>query len=386
VSSVLIAGAGIGGLASAIALRTAGMEVFVCEKEADLRESGAGLTLWPNAVHALRRLGLGSRLDGLGVRLQRSDIYSRSGKLLATAMMDDYVGRYGAPAMGIHRADLLSLLADALGRRHVRLDARLKRFEERDGRVSAQLAGTQIEVDLLVGADGVHSTVRRLLRGSEPPRHSGHFAWRGIASGAAPAMEPNSVGVVLARGSHFGWLPVGEGRTYWFGVGRTGEDPDPMRHFLNWASPVPELVQATPPGSVLIDDLVDRPPSSTWGRGRVTLVGDAAHAMLPGLGQGACSALEDAVVLGEKVASTGDPVTALRRYERDRRRRARRLQSASRLGFEFLQWRNPLARSLRAALFKLPPALLQRQQSWMFSYGRLMGGGEPQRQVGPSTP
>jgi 2-polyprenyl-6-methoxyphenol hydroxylase-like FAD-dependent oxidoreductase len=379
---VLIAGGGIGGLATAIALRTAGMEVFVCEKQPELRESGAGLTLWPNAVHALRRLGLGSRLEHVGVPLQRSDISWRNGKLLATALMDDYVGRYGAPAVGIHRAQLLSLLADALGRRHVRLEARLKRFEERDGRVFAQLQGTEIEVDLLVGADGIHSTVRTLLLGSEPPRHSGYFAWRGIASGAAPVLEPNTVGVVLAEGSHFGWLPVGHGGTYWFGVGRTGESPDPMHRFGTWASPVPELVQATAPGSVLVDDLVDRPPDKSWGRGRVTLVGDAAHAMLPGLGQGACSALEDAVALGEKIASIPDPVAALRKYEHDRRRRARRLQSASRMGFEFLQWRNPLARSLRAAILKLPPALLERQQDWMFSYGRLVGGAEPIRQAG----
>jgi 2-polyprenyl-6-methoxyphenol hydroxylase-like FAD-dependent oxidoreductase len=374
---VLVAGGGIGGLAAAIALRSAGTDVLVCEKEANLREAGAGLTLWPNAVHALRRLGLGSRLEHVAVPLLGSEVRWRSGKPLATTVMDDYVGRYGAPAVGIQRAQLLSLLADLLDARHRRLDARLKRFEERDDRVAAQFDGAVLEADLLVGADGIHSTVRRQLLGSEPPRHSGYFAWRGITSGPPPGLEPNMVVLVLAGGSHFGWLPVGEGRTYWFGVGRTGEDPDPLRHFGLWAAPVPELIQGTPPGSVLVDDLVDRPPVRSWGRGRVTLLGDAAHAMLPGLGQGACSALEDAVVLGEKMATIADPVGALRAYERDRQRRARRLQSASRMGFEFMQWRNPLARTLRAVLFKLPPALLERQQNWVFSYGRRVGGGEP---------
>ena len=376
---VLIAGGGIGGLATAVALRRKGAEVLVVERERELRDAGAGLTLWPNAVHALRRLDLGADLDRVAVPLRASCTYSRDGRLLLTTPMDGYSGRYAAPAVGIHRADLLTLLGGALDSERLRVGTRVRRVAERDSRVVAIAEGRELEGDVLVGADGIHSAVRTALFGSEPPRHSGCFAWRGVTSAPVPAVERNMLGLMLGEGTHFGWLPVARERVYWFGVGRTGDDLDALRRFGAWAAPVPELIGATPAHDVLVNDLVDRPPRKLWGRGRVTLVGDAAHAMLPGLGQGACMALEDAVVLAEKLGSIAEPIRALRAYESERLRRGRRLQSASRLAFDVLQWRNPVARAGRSALFKLPPWLLERQQDWVFSYGR---ADRPERRTG----
>jgi 2-polyprenyl-6-methoxyphenol hydroxylase-like FAD-dependent oxidoreductase len=370
VIEVLIAGGGIGGLATALALRRKGAEVLVVERERELRDAGAGLTLWPNAIHALRRLDLGSDLDRAAVPLRASRTYWRDGRPLLTTPMDGYSDRYGAPAVGIHRADLLTLLGAALDGERLRVGTRVRRFEERDSRVVAIAEGRELEGDVLVGADGVHSAVRTGLLGSQPPRHSGCFAWRGVTAAPVPSVEPNTLGLMIGKGTHFGWLPVARERFYWFGVGRTGDDLDALGRFGTWAAPVPDLIMATPAHEVLVNDLVDRPPQKPWGRGRVTLIGDAAHAMLPGLGQGACAALEDAVVLAEKLASIPDPIRALRAYERERMRRGRRLQSASRFAFDVLQWRNPVARALRSVLFKLPPRLLEQQQDWVFSYGR----------------
>lgn len=217
--------------------------------------------------------------------------------------------------------------------------------------MTATVGGREVRGDVLVGADGIHSAVRAALHGPAAPRRYGWIAWRGVVSGSAVGLDAHTQGLTLGRGAHVGWLPIGGGRVYWFatgmalqaGVPATDSQAELRTRFGAWGHPVPALIEAPPPAAILCNELVDRPPAQRWGTRRVTLLGDAAHAMLPGLGQGANQALKDAVALAAHLAGASDLEGALRAYE------AARITRGSAQALQVLQSQHPLARLARAA-------------------------------------
>jgi 2-polyprenyl-6-methoxyphenol hydroxylase-like FAD-dependent oxidoreductase len=233
--------------------------------------------------------------------------------------------RLGAPSVGIHRADLQARLADAAGRDHIRLGVTCVGFEADADSVTARFAdGREERGDLLVGADGLRSAVRRQLLGDEKPRYAGYTAWRGVALIDRPEVPLGSTFLATGRGAQVGMLPIGMGRTYWFATANVpeGESDPPGGHraallarFRDWYPAFPAAVEATAEEAILRNDIVDRPPVTNWGTGRVTLLGDAAHPTTPNLGQGACMALEDAVVLARCLEAIADVPAGLRAYE-----------------------------------------------------------------------
>lgn len=322
---VLIVGGGIGGLAAAIALRRAGMQPIVFERAPELREVGAGLTLWPNAIKALRKIGCADAIEKTAACLTRSESRTWNGKLLAELDLAALASRVGAPTLGIHRADLQHLLADATGPGVLRLGMTCTAFTQGPHGVTVRFAnGEQEKGDLLIGADGLRSSVRPLVVGSQKPRYAGYTAWRGVADVEATDVPDGTAVVAAGRGSQAGFLPLGHGRTYWFATVNVGENEMLMgstravlaRRFADWYAPIPALISATDETAIIRTDIYDRKPATAWGVGRVTLLGDAAHPTTPNLGQGACQALEDAAVLARCLAERpADPATALRDYE-----------------------------------------------------------------------
>lgn len=361
-----IIGGGIGGLAAAVALRQQGIEAVVCERAPELKEVGAGITLWTNAVRALRKLGLGDALAAVSTPLDRSEIRSWNGKLLAQTGLGALGKTLAAPSVGIHRADLHALLQRALPADAVRLGKSCTSFgQEADGGTAHFEDGSQETGDVLIGADGLNSTIRRQLRGFEPFRYAGHTAWRGIAHFEHAAMPLGLTSLSLGRGSQFGLLPIGGGRTYWFGTWQTpaggrdgpgGRRADMLPVFHDWHAPIPELIHATLEGAILRNDIFDREPIAGWGVGRVTLLGDAAHPTTPHLGQGACQGLEDAVVLAHCLASGSAPAAALRDYEDRRRERTAAIINLSRKMGRFFELKNPAACWLRDLVLQATPA------------------------------
>ena len=313
-------GAGIGGLTAAIALRRAGLPVEVYERAPELLEVGAGLTLQPNALLALRAIGLEDavRLAGhaqAAGRLLRSD-----GRVLAELPVQDVYRAVGAIAVGIHRGTLQSLLLDALVPVTPRCGRAAVRYEEESDRVTVHFAeGGSATGALLLGADGLRSAVRAQLLADGEPVYRGYTAWRGVAPPGAALLAAGAES--WGCGRRFGMVPIDGGRAYWYAAvnappGGTETSRAVLRGlFAGWHAPVHTLVEATPEEAILRGDVFDRPPSSFWGRGRVTLLGDAAHPMTPNLGQGACQAIEDAVVLARCLAERCD-AGALRRYRR----------------------------------------------------------------------
>jgi 2-polyprenyl-6-methoxyphenol hydroxylase-like FAD-dependent oxidoreductase len=363
----LIAGAGISGLAAGIALRQAGMDVEVLERSREVREVGAGLMLWPNGTRALQSLGV----EITALTVQRISLRNWRGRQLTEAPVDSIAKRYGSDTALVHRADLQAALLSSLGKDHVSLGSAAVGFEENRSQVVVELQdGTARTGDLLVGADGLRSVVRRQLIGDGDPVYLGLTVWRAIVSNKGIDL-PHDAGVNwVGRGSEFLAFQLCDDRIYWAGVtkepagerpGDRGHKVDLLQRFGSWAEPVPALITATDEAAILRNDMYDRPPARYWSRGRVTLVGDAAHPMTPNQAQGACQALEDAVALGESVKRAPDLSEALALYERRRLRRANRVVTMSRQATRGVQIENSVLCAIRdTATRLLPRALLLR--------------------------
>ena len=313
---VAIVGGGISGLAAAIALRRAGIESIVVEQVSEVREVGAGLSLWPNAVNAIRELGLEAAVTASASVVEQNVIRTPSGSLIARTELGPFSREAGAPCLCIHRAILQQLLLDSLPPASVRTGTRCLGFDDSTAILES---GECIKADVLVGADGISSVIRDGLHGKEAPRYAGYTCWRGIRQGNGVLPDKGAL-LVIGRGSQFGVWPCGSGKLYWFLTknappGTRQSKAELLALCRDWAAPVPEVVEATPADAILQNDIVDRPPLPWWGRGNVTLLGDAAHASTPNLGQGACQALEDAVILAQCLSETSAIEPALRKYE-----------------------------------------------------------------------
>ena len=314
---VAIIGAGIGGLAAAVALRRIGVEALVIERAAAIREVGAGLSLWSNAVNALRALGLEAAVMASASAIERNVVQMPAGRLISKNEFAAVSRLAGAPCICIHRAVLQKILLDSLPPASVRTGARCLGFEDSTAILES---GERIKADLLVGADGISSVIRDGLHGAEAPRYAGYTCWRGICRDTG-VLPDRSALLVIGAGSQFGLWPCGTGQLYWFLTrnappGTTLSKTDAVALCRDWAAPVSEIIEATPADGILQNDIVDRPPRRWLGRGAVTLLGDAAHASTPNLGQGACQALEDAVVLAHCLSGSRPMEAALRKYER----------------------------------------------------------------------
>lgn len=343
-----VVGAGIGGLATALALRRVGVEPLVIERVAQIREAGAGLSLWPNAMNALRELGVEDRVRAAASRIDRNVSRSLSGRPIVTTELSDPSRAAGADCVCVHRATLQQILLEELPSSMVRTGARCVDFDD----AAAILEdGERIESDFLVAADGINSAIRERLHGPEAPRYAGYTCWRGICDGHGILPDGTAL-LVVGQGSQFGLWPCGEGQYYWFLTknappGTKQTKADVVALCRRWAAPIPEVVGSTPEDAILQNDILDRPPLRWWGRGCVTLLGDAAHATTPNLGQGACQAIEDAVVLADCIQRIHPVEAALREYERLRIPRTTMVVRNSWQSGRMLQLDQPILEALR---------------------------------------
>ncbi|GAA5232617.1 salicylate 1-monooxygenase [Verticiella sediminum] len=385
---VLVAGAGIGGLALAALLVRQGWDVVVCEQTASIGEIGAGVQLSPNAVKVLRALGLEEELRDVAFAPEAFTGWDwRSGKALyRTPIRGVYEAKYGAPYFHIHRADLHRLLASRVPAATLRLGARVESLREEGDRVLARLAdGTELAADVVVGADGIHSAVRRHLHGEASPRFTGNMCWRGMVAagdlpeGLVPPTASNWLGphghvvhYYVRGGELVNFVAVLETRVW---TSESWTEPssvaDLKRAFAGWHPRLQVLFDRA--GELFRWGLFDREPLPFWSRGRVTLLGDAAHPMLPFLAQGAAQAIEDAFALAAWLsASPADPVAALSAYESERRGRTARIQLGARARGKTVHLASSWARFRRNLGFKLQalrdPAATSHQAEWIYAH------------------
>jgi 2-polyprenyl-6-methoxyphenol hydroxylase-like FAD-dependent oxidoreductase len=358
---VIIVGGGIAGLSAAIGVRRSGYEVIVLERAPRIDPSGAGLTLFANAMSALDRLGMRDAVAAQGAPAKRSAILTRDGRELAQVPQDLVEG-----TIAIHRADLQRELAAAAG--NVRLGAEITAVEQDDDGIVARCAdGSEEWGDLLIGADGLGSVVRSAIADVRP-RYAGYTAWRGVSP---MPVEPGRLTESWGVGERFGLVDIGRAGTYWFATKNApeGEPDEPegkkaeiVRRFSGWHEPIAAIADSADEGAVLRNDVHYLEPLPRWSEGRIVLVGDAAHATTPGVGQGAAQAIEDAVVLADRLAASGNLATALGDYEAIRRPRAEAVLKMSRRVDKAAQLAGPVGWRLRNAIVRGLPERAQRRQ------------------------
>lgn len=362
----------------AVGLRLAGWRVTVLERSARLGEVGAGVLLWSNALSALAELGVAQSIRELGTTRGAGGVQTPRGRWLSRSSGTALQHVHGVSVLVVHRAELHQQLRSALPDDALITGAAVTTVAQDEGSVTAcyrtESGEHTLTADLLVGADGLHSRTRRALWPEAPqPVYAGFTAWRGVTDGVVDLVEQSQT---WGRGAEFGLTRLIDGRIYWFGTaneaaGTTFDDEhaEVLRRFGDWHAPIAEVIQATPAETLLRHDIYHHPrPFPLFARDRVALLGDAAHAMTPNLGQGACTALEDAVVLAAELAAADVP-RALQRYDAARRPRTQTLaQQSERLG-RIAQAHHPIATGLRTLLVASAPtrismAALARPTDW----------------------
>jgi len=378
-STALIVGAGIGGLAAGVALRRAGWNVRIYERAARPRELGFGLLLAPNALAALHELGVDEAVRREGSVNGWIEVRRLDGRVLRR--LD---APLGGPSIVALRSTLRGALLAAVGDESIRLGCEVTGFTASSDRATIQLTGSRTDTGaLLIAADGVASIIRRTLHPNEPPpRPSGYTAIRGVAFGASGALGDLSGIAYLDTGIEAAAMRAATDAVYWYISLRSrdasGASPAEVleSRLPGFERPFRDIVSSTTVEDMRLDELFRRGPLDAWGAGRVTLLGDAAHPVMPHTGQGAAQALEDAVALGLALRH-GSAEDGLRRYERVRSRRTRRFVKLGPRLARLTTTTNPAIIALRtAALRMLPSAALAQPMRALRRdpHGELRGG------------
>jgi len=358
---IIIIGAGMGGLAAALAMQRAGFRVSVHEQAPELGEVGAGLTISPNATHAIEYLGIGKEIAERAVIPERQAmIHYRTGKILVeTKRGNKPKEQYGADYYQMHRADLHSALTARVTKNDsaaINLNHSFVGCQESDDGVTAFFNnGDKTNGDVLIGCDGARSAVRSWMFGPEAPKFTGNIAWRGLvptdglskdatALHSAVAIAPRKAFTryIIRGGTIINYVAFSR-KSGWKQEGWSirSEVSELLEEFDGWHPLVSEIIAGTPPDQCFKWALFDRDPIDEWTKGSVSLLGDAAHPMLPFLGMGAAMALEDGVVLARAFEASGTIEEALKRYERARKERCNFVLLQSRVARERIQGDQP---------------------------------------------
>jgi 2-polyprenyl-6-methoxyphenol hydroxylase-like FAD-dependent oxidoreductase len=335
----------------------------VYEQATELRPVGAGLTLFTNATRALQLLGVAEAMQECASVMDICEFRTAKGGLLASWPTGELGRKHGAPTLMISREHVHKVLLAELGAEHVHLGSRVSDFEDRGDTVEIEVDGGATQTcDLLVGADGLRSTVRARLHGDEEPRFAGYTVMRSVVQDSGALIPARSFCSLWGRGERFVYYDIGLDQAYWMSVANN-DTPGaalkrPVKEMLaerhrGWAEPIERLIDATSAQAIHPTDIYDRPPLEQWGRGRVTLLGDAAHPMTFNSGQGAGSGMEDAVVLAACLQGADDVPAALREYEGRRQPRTARFQNTAwRIG-NLGRMANPLACVMRDTMMRV---------------------------------
>lgn len=365
-----IIGAGIGGLTLAIALKQRGIPVRVFEQAPELRAVGAGINLACNAMQVYKALGLRSQLEAVGHLCQSMQVTDQHLHPLSNIDIQPFAQRFAVGNIAIHRAALQEVLAAQLSPDELHLGKKLVEMQESTAGVQLIFAdATQLRSQCVVGADGIHSVVRQQWFKQGEIRQTHQICWRGVAAMPLPSPFQGQLTECWGSGGRFGFVQVDAQRTYWFAVMRKSAGNNSVRRqqlidtYRSFHPLITDILFTTPEDGIHEAPLADLTGLTSWHRGRVALIGDAAHATTPNLGQGACQAIEDAWVLAHYIAEQENVERAFERFQRTRQAKVKQVVNTSWTVGQMAHWQNPLAIRLRNALMRMVPASVGAKQS-----------------------
>lgn len=371
-----IVGGGIGGLTLAISLQQKGFDVSVFESAPEIKPLGAGLVIAANAVKAYDEIGLKKKIISAGKIINVFRIKDASGRTLSKTGLEKISAPPGiVNNFSIHRADLHEVLLRQLTPGTVQVNKRCTDVTNDNSGITIRFHdGAAARADYLVACDGVHSAVRLKLLPGSFPRYAGYTCWRGVVETIPENVNMEEASESWGRGKRFGIVPLSKNQIYWFACMNASPNDQRMksaktnelRHlFKDFHSPIPSILENTPDEKIIWNDIIDIRPLKRFAFGNIVLMGDAAHAMTPNMGQGACMAIEDAVILGN-LLSKFSPEEAFRLFEKKRIGRTTAIVNRSwRIG-KIAQLENPILASLRNfAIRKTPTSIAERQANFI---------------------
>lgn len=367
-TSVAIVGAGIGGLTAALALKQKGFNVSVYEAAPAIKPVGAGIVMANNAMQIFKKLGIHQQIELAGNKVSTMAIVDAQKRFISEMKPEKFERHFGVFNVAIHRADLQHILATAFGFENIFLSKRLSRITEIQQLIFED--GSTTTADVVIGADGIKSVVRQHILKNTIIRDSGQVCWRGICEVAIAAQEQHTALEAWGSGKRFGFVKLGGGKVYWYAVvdrGKVREQTDIAGLFSEFHPDFISMIRNTTTDNLHFGDITDLKPLQKWSMGNICLLGDAAHATTPNLGQGACQAVEDAYTLGEVLGADITPAIAFKEYEQLRMKKANTIVTRSRLLGKFAHADTALGTWCRNIIMRLTPVNAgEKQLDWLF--------------------
>ncbi len=368
--NITILGGGIAGLSTAIALKNAGIETLVFEAAPKIKAVGAGLGLGANAIKAFKVLGIDEAVINAGRFLPAFTVYDEKGKQIARTDSVSISKKYGLDNFTIHRADLHALLLSKINPVCIKTNKRVTGIEQNEGNIILHFQdGTLHETDYLIAAEGIHSVVRKYVLSDSKPRYAGYTCWRAVIDNSN--LQLNECSETWGAKGRFGIVPLAGNKIYWFACVNTVANntvmknytiQDLQKQFAGYHHPVEAILKATKNENLIWNDINDIKPINRYAFNNILLIGDAAHATTPNLGQGACQAVEDAVMLAAAIKSNSDLTLAFKKFEQRRLKRTHWIVNTSwRIG-KIAQLENKFLIRCRNFLFRNLPKRVNEKQ------------------------
>ncbi|CAN5327126.1 FAD-dependent monooxygenase [soil metagenome] len=367
-TSFSIIGGGIAGLTTAIALQNIGINAYVFEAAPEFKPLGAGLVLAANAMRAYHHLGIFDELVSVGNQIKQATIYDQEGKIINRINTDNLKNELAN--LAIHRAELHKVLLSKLKNEYIINGKRSIDYTTNDYRYRVVFEdGFTLDTKYLIVAEGVHSSIREKLLPKAEVRYSGYTCWRGTADNTTLKIEETTE--TWGTKGRFGMVPLGNNKIYWYATKNADPNDQKMKsfgpnelleNFKGYHQPIERVIQSTPLSQIIWNDIIDLKPIKNYAFGNLVLIGDAAHATTPNMGQGACQAIEDAVILANCLKKNSIVKEAFSDFQKRRLKRTHEIVNQSwRLG-KIAQLENPLASSLRNLVFRSIPQGIYRKQ------------------------